>query len=269
MEPPTVFLSYSHVDEVWKDRLEVQLKVLQFEGVLDVWSDRDIKAGSAWLAKIEAAIDNARVAVLLVSAEFLISGFVREIEIPRCLERRHQGGLQVVPVLVKPCLWKKVDWLSRIQIRPGDNVALSGLSEHEIDLALMRIVGEIDNLLQEVPRPLPKNVARYLPMGGPVADCEDPLQGVKPPAAGPLPKYENDEMRDLSCRLKQAYQRKEAVVIAGQDTEVEQEEILRLRREIRKGGQLRAGDLLANGCRVVRPSGPASGSALMTFSLVQ
>ncbi len=148
MEQPTVFLSYSLVDEEWRKQLERQLRVLQVEGALDVWSDRDIEAGSEWLPEIEAAIERARVAVLLVSADFLTSEFVRRVEIPRFLERRGKGGLKVVPVLVRPCPWNRVDWLAKMQILPGDNVALSGLSKHGAELALSDIALEIDTLLR-------------------------------------------------------------------------------------------------------------------------
>ncbi len=37
-----IFISYSHVDEEWKDRLVKHLKVLQLEGIFDVWDDRRI-----------------------------------------------------------------------------------------------------------------------------------------------------------------------------------------------------------------------------------
>ena len=55
MSKPTVFISYSHKDEVWKDRLETQLRVLQFEGMLETWTDRQIDAGDDWYGKIEEA----------------------------------------------------------------------------------------------------------------------------------------------------------------------------------------------------------------------
>ena len=67
----TVFISYSHKDEVWKDRLVTHLGVLQQEGLLDLWDDRRIGAGGNWYQKIEEAIARASVAVLLVSADFL------------------------------------------------------------------------------------------------------------------------------------------------------------------------------------------------------
>ena len=37
MSRPTVFISYSHKDEDWKDRLVTHLGVLAQQGVLEVW----------------------------------------------------------------------------------------------------------------------------------------------------------------------------------------------------------------------------------------
>ncbi|MGH1481916.1 MAG: hypothetical protein ACRBM6_24820 [Geminicoccales bacterium] len=36
---PSLFISYSHVDEAWKKRFQTQLEVLGMEGILDVWED--------------------------------------------------------------------------------------------------------------------------------------------------------------------------------------------------------------------------------------
>lgn len=44
--PPTVFISYSHKDEVWKDRLVTHLAGLERDGRLRVWDDRRIRAGA-------------------------------------------------------------------------------------------------------------------------------------------------------------------------------------------------------------------------------
>ncbi len=44
-DTPKIFISYSHVDEVWKDRLMKHLQVLEREGMFEVWDDRRIAAG--------------------------------------------------------------------------------------------------------------------------------------------------------------------------------------------------------------------------------
>jgi hypothetical protein len=37
MPGPSVFISYSHTDKAWKDRLVTHLGVLQREGLIDPW----------------------------------------------------------------------------------------------------------------------------------------------------------------------------------------------------------------------------------------
>jgi len=48
MERVKVFISYSHKDEIWKDRLLTHLSVLDYEGLLHVWTDRRIEVGAAY-----------------------------------------------------------------------------------------------------------------------------------------------------------------------------------------------------------------------------
>jgi hypothetical protein len=93
MSKPTVFISYSHRDEEWKDRLVTHLGVLRHQGLLDLWDDRRIGAGQDWKQEIKQAMDAASVAVLLVSAHFLTSRFILGEEVTRLLERRAPGSL--------------------------------------------------------------------------------------------------------------------------------------------------------------------------------
>ena len=65
MTKPTVFISYSHKDEAWKDRVVTHLTVLQKQGMLDAWDDRRIRAGEDWYGEIQEAMDAASVAVLV------------------------------------------------------------------------------------------------------------------------------------------------------------------------------------------------------------
>lgn len=106
MTKPTIFISYSHQDGAWKDRLATRLGVLQRQGLLDPWDDRRIGAGADWRHEIEAAIERAGVAVLLVSADFLTSDFILGQEVPQLLQRRDEEGLRVFPVIVRPCTWR-------------------------------------------------------------------------------------------------------------------------------------------------------------------
>ena len=147
MTQPTLFISYSHQDEEWKDRLVTHLKVLQMQGLLDLWDDRRIGAGIDWHPEIQAAMNRAHVAVLLVSADFLTSEFILGEEVPRLLQRRDEEGLRIFPVIVRPCAWQRVEWLARMQARPKDGRPLSAGDEHQIDADLAAIVEEIAGII--------------------------------------------------------------------------------------------------------------------------
>src|SRR2546430_17081777 len=75
-ERTRVFISYSHADRRFLDRLHVFLKGLEHQGRVDWWDDTRLTPGSDWREKIREAIDTARVAVLLVSADFFASDFI-------------------------------------------------------------------------------------------------------------------------------------------------------------------------------------------------
>ncbi len=152
MAKPTVFISYSHKDEAWKDRLVTQLGVLAQQGLLDLWDDRRIGAGEEWRAEIAEAMGQASVAILLVSAEFLTSQFILGEEVPELLQRRDAEGLRVFPAIVRPCAWRAVPWLSRMQVRPKDGRPLSGGSEYQIDSDLAAIAEEIAAIVNQAVR---------------------------------------------------------------------------------------------------------------------
>ena len=143
MNKPTVFIGYSHKDKSWKSKLVKHLRVLQLEGLLDIWDDSHIEAGEDWYQEIQEAIEASSVAILLVSADFLTSKFIRNKEVPRILERREKEGLRIFPVITRPCAWDKVEWLARMQVRPMDGKPLSAGDDHQIETELTAIAKEV------------------------------------------------------------------------------------------------------------------------------
>jgi len=143
-----IFISYSHEDVEFKVKLEKQLEVLALEGLCTFWEDTQIELGSNWLPGIQNAIDEAKIAILMISANFLISRFIRSEEVPRILKLRQQNGLKVLPLFTKPCAWKKVEWLSNIQGFPSGDKTLFEMDEPQQLRELTNFAEKIHDILK-------------------------------------------------------------------------------------------------------------------------
>ena len=146
-----VFISYSRKDRQWKERVSTFMRCMQIQNLFDyaTWDDGEIKPSEDWRNHIVAAIDNCKVAVLLVSPDFLSSEFITEQEIPHLLRLREEGQVAVLPLIVRPCAWEVVEWLAEIQLHPAGGAALSGESEHDIENHLKQLSLEVHRLVSQ------------------------------------------------------------------------------------------------------------------------
>jgi len=90
---PQIFISYHHSDRKWADQLEKHLRVLARSRALTLWDDSMIKPGQNWRSSMIDALDNATVAVLLVSPDYLASDWIRHEELPSLLKAAEDRGL--------------------------------------------------------------------------------------------------------------------------------------------------------------------------------
>jgi hypothetical protein len=110
-----VFISYSHTDRKWVDRVRIHLRPREREGRLELFDDSKIKPGGRWREEISSALDRARVAVLLISADFIASDFIANNELPPLLKKAEMGGATIIPVIVSPCGFLREKKLSGYQ----------------------------------------------------------------------------------------------------------------------------------------------------------
>ena len=141
-----VFISYSHQDKLYLDRLLIHLRPLERSGLIDPWSDLRILGGSLWKTEIERGLARANAAVLLVSADFLASSFIVENELPPLLARAEKDGVRILPVIVKPCRFTRDSTLSVFQALNEPKKPLASLPEWEQDLVLDQIAHTIEKL---------------------------------------------------------------------------------------------------------------------------
>lgn len=103
---PIIFISYSHQDERHRKILELHLKVLKINGLIDhFWHDRCIQPGTDWDQKIQDELVKADVVLLLTSTASLASGYINQDELRPALERHAKGEAVVVPIILERCAW--------------------------------------------------------------------------------------------------------------------------------------------------------------------
>jgi len=110
-----VFISYSHRDKKWLARLQAHLKPLERKGLVERWDDTRLVPGSNWPEEIRQALAATKVAVLLISADFLASDYIAEHELPPLLEAAERDGAVILPVILSPCLFQETPELARFQ----------------------------------------------------------------------------------------------------------------------------------------------------------
>jgi hypothetical protein len=129
-----VFISYSHKDLDFLRRLMIHLRPLERLGLIDLWADTKLMAGDKWKLQLELALDRARIAILLISADFLASDFITENELPPLLERAETKGTRVIPVILKPCRFSRDQNLSKFQAINDPRIPIARMSEAEQEL---------------------------------------------------------------------------------------------------------------------------------------
>ncbi len=117
---PTVFVSYSHKDKRYlDDELLPYLKQLELNEHIKLWHDQLIGIGEDWYRQIEEELSGAKVAILIVTQNFLASSFCQLEETPVLLQRQREGKLALFPILWEQCLWDDEPWLKRLQMLGG------------------------------------------------------------------------------------------------------------------------------------------------------
>jgi len=152
--PPTpdqksIFVSYAHEDERWLKKLRPHLENLARDvAEISYWDDKKIKPGEDWHQEIQDRLGVARAAVLLVSADFLASEFIRNDELPKLLSRAESRRTRLFCLIIRPCRFDKVALLSRFQAVNGPDKTLSEMRPPEQERSFLRLTDQLEQALR-------------------------------------------------------------------------------------------------------------------------
>lgn len=113
-----IFCCYAHEDEALLTKLKTHLWPLQRQGLIDVWHDRDIAAGTEWEQALKEQLNTAQIILLAVSPDFMASDYCYTNEMKLALKRHERKEAIVIPVILRPVYWQGV--LGSLRALPKD-----------------------------------------------------------------------------------------------------------------------------------------------------
>jgi hypothetical protein len=144
-----VFYSYAHQDQIFREELEKHLTPLKRSGKIVTWCDRDLLPGVEWESEISLELNTADLILLLVSPDFICSDYCYGNEMKRAHERYCSGEAWVIPILLRPVLWKGTI-ISKFQLLPAEGKPVTKWTDR--DEAFEQIAQGIDQVIDALLR---------------------------------------------------------------------------------------------------------------------
>lgn len=106
MSSTTIFISYAQDDEDYFQLFTKELKkhtINSKKVEWDTWTDQDILIGSDWNKAIQDKVEACDFALLLVSASFMSSEYIKNKEFSKFVNRKTTDGFLFLPIMISPC----------------------------------------------------------------------------------------------------------------------------------------------------------------------
>ncbi len=179
-----IFIAYHFPEKRWLDRVQAALQPIVGDAPITVWDDRKLLGGYAWRGELADVLATSKVAVMIVSDPFLLSGFIHRAKLPSLLDRERERGLKICWVLAGYCLFS-VAGLRAEEAGNGINAALDGLSGAGRDSKIAEVARKVAQLLAT-----PDAEVAPAPASAPAPSVPTPSSepAAEPAASDPKPK---------------------------------------------------------------------------------
>lgn len=142
------FISYSHKDSAYLDKLHAHLSTLRREGKISAWFDRAILAGDNLDPTIMKELESCELFLALVSPDFLNSNYCYETEMKRALTLHTDGKNRIIPIIVEPCDWHNTP-LGALKAVPKDGRPVAEWQNQ--NNAFLDVVTELRRIVTSAP----------------------------------------------------------------------------------------------------------------------
>lgn len=103
-----LFVSYSHQNKVWMERLTPLLDGFKYDDrmisrslhYVHAWHDKELIAGNQWDGEIKRELEKMDIFVPLISAHFFASWYIQNVELSVARRRHAAGEIFVMPILI-------------------------------------------------------------------------------------------------------------------------------------------------------------------------
>jgi hypothetical protein len=142
-----VFISYSHKDTEWFRKLQLILAPVEAFHGIKVWDDKEIEPGEFWHDSIRNALAQTKIALCIVSQNFLDSQYITEHELNYLIEESKKQQVRLLLISASEINLEKVPFLKPIQFANDPAKPLDTLSEPEQFAVLDSVVKEMVRLM--------------------------------------------------------------------------------------------------------------------------
>lgn len=151
-----VFISYSHRDRALRDELALQLSNLRTQGIINDWYDGDIVPGTEWEPQILQHLANDEIILLLISADFMASKYIKSVELKQAIDRHNTGKARVIPILLRATDYEG-SLFSKLQMLPTDAKPVRGSQWNYQDEAWQDVIRGIKKSIKDLQGPTAAN----------------------------------------------------------------------------------------------------------------
>lgn len=142
-----IFITYSHKDKRWLEKLQIMLTPLIGEGMIKTWADTQIEPGTKWREEISEALAFAKVAVMLVTPNFLASDFITKHELLPLLKTAEKDGLLILWIAVSASMFQ-VTGITDYQALNNPSKPLDSLTTANVNKEMIQICERIKQIAQ-------------------------------------------------------------------------------------------------------------------------